>query len=137
MAGRTEENSAKQYSESSFWKKLQGFAIVAGREVVEKVLTLFYTAQRPETPLWAKTVIYSAIAYFILPTDLIPDFAPLAGYTDDMGTVATALATVAMCITPEIQAEAKKQAQTWFREDAAQSAAYSSDDHPIREISIE
>ncbi len=110
---------APAYSEQSFWEKLKGAAVYAGREVIEKALTLYLTAQRPETPLWAKMVIYSALAYFVLPTDLIPDFVPLTGYADDLGTLATALGTVVMSITPEIKQAAKQQVNDWFGDPTA------------------
>lgn len=128
----------EQYSDNNFWQKLTAFAAHAGREVVEKALTLFYAAQRPETPLWAKTVIYSALAYFILPTDAIPDIVPLAGYADDLGTLVAALGTVAMCITPEVQQAARQQVRTWFGDlDANNGQSGPSAEHPIREIQID
>lgn len=95
--------SSEQYSEQNFWNKLKGVAVFAGREVVEKALTLFYAAQRPETPLWAKMTIYSALAYFILPADAIPDFLPISGFTDDLGALAAAFGAVAIAITPEVR----------------------------------
>jgi len=140
---------ADAYSEQSFLGKLKAAAIYAGREVVEKALTLYLTAQRPETPLWAKMVIYSALAYFVLPTDLIPDFVPLTGYADDLGTLATALGTVVMSITPEIKQTAKQQVNAWFGDPTveggglpAQSAYRNAPDvpqagDPIREIAID
>ena len=78
-----EEKDDQGYSEDNFWKKLKNYAIDAGREVVEKALTLYYAAQSPETPPTAKTVIYAALTYFILPIDLISDFLPGVGYVDD------------------------------------------------------
>ncbi len=105
---------SNNYSESSFWEKLRDCAIVAGREVVEKALQLYYAAQAPETPIWAKKVIYGALAYFILPTDAIPDFIPVAGYVDDLGALAAAIATIVAYITPEIEEKAKRKAAEWF-----------------------
>ena len=72
-----------KFNENSFWAKLAAVAKSVGREVIEKALWLYYAAQRPDVPLWAKTTIYSALAYFILPIDLIPDFLP-GGYVDDL-----------------------------------------------------
>lgn len=126
--------SPDDYTDQNFWDKLRKFAAQAGREVVERALTLYYAAQRPETPLWAKTVIYSALAYFILPTDAIPDITPIAGYADDLGALAAALTTVAMCITPEVKRTAKQKLEDWFgkaEEDTIKSA------EPIGEIPIE
>lgn len=127
-------NSPDDYTEENFWDKLKKFARGAGKDVVEKALTLYYAAQRPETPIWAKTVIYSALAYFVLPTDAIPDITPIAGYADDLGALAAALTTVAMCITPDVREDAKQKTQDWFGKDEVE--ADESDDR-MREIEIE
>ena len=55
--------------------------------MIQKALWLYYAAQRPQTPIWAKTTIYAALGYFILPVDIIPDLIPGAGYVDDLGPV--------------------------------------------------
>jgi uncharacterized membrane protein YkvA (DUF1232 family) len=52
----------QQYSDTGFWQKIKNFALSAGREVVEKALWLYYAAQEKDTPLWAKTAIFSALA---------------------------------------------------------------------------
>jgi uncharacterized membrane protein YkvA (DUF1232 family) len=104
----------EQYSEKGFWEKLAAYAFAAGREVVEKALQLYYAAQNPDTPAWAKSVIYGALAYFILPLDAIPDTIPLAGYSDDLGAIALALATVAAYVTPDVKEKAKSKLQHWF-----------------------
>ncbi|MES2264837.1 MAG: YkvA family protein [Pseudomonadota bacterium] len=106
--------SSIEYSESNFWGKLKNFALQAGREVVEKALWLYYAAQRPETPLWAKTIIYGALAYFISPVDAIPDITPIVGYADDLGALAAAIATVSTYINDEVKELAKKKLQHWF-----------------------
>ena len=106
----------KYYSEDSFWQKLLKFARTAGREVVEHALSLYYAAQEPDTPAWAKTVIYGVLGYFIFPVDAIPDLIPGVGFSDDLGALAAALATVAAHVTPEIKARAKEKAAEWFGE---------------------
>ncbi len=102
------------YSESRFHQKLTRYAKAAGHEVVEKALRLFYAAQSPDTPRWAKTAIYGALGYFIFPLDAIPDFAALVGYTDDLGVLAAALATVSMYITDDIKERSRLTAEKWF-----------------------
>lgn len=116
MSNQTNQGYGKYYSEDSFWQKLLNFARAAGREVVEQALSLYYTAQAPETPTWAKTVIYGALGYFIFPVDAIPDVTPAVGYGDDLGVLVAALATVAAHVTPEIKALAKEKAAEWFGE---------------------
>jgi uncharacterized membrane protein YkvA (DUF1232 family) len=139
----TPEKLAEQYfqqesgkGDQAFWQKIKSFATLAGREVIEKALTLLYAAQRPETPLWAKTIIYSALAYLVLPTDVIPDFIPFTGYADDLATLATALGAVAMSITPQVKEAAKQQVNDWFGDQPIDRQT-SSSDNPIRVISID
>ena len=67
-----------------------------------------------DTPGWAKTIIVGALGYFVLPTDAIPDLVPVAGYTDDLGTIGTALAIVAAHIKQEHKDKAKEKIDIWF-----------------------
>jgi uncharacterized membrane protein YkvA (DUF1232 family) len=109
--------TAEDYSEESFWDKVTRFAKRAGREVIEKALWLHYAAQDEKTPVWAKTTMYGALAYFILPADMIPDIIPGAGFTDDLGALAAAVTTVAIYITPAVKAKATEQVNRWFGEE--------------------
>lgn len=102
------------YSEARFWWKLSRFARTAGREVVEKALYLFYAAQRPETPAWAKAVAVGALGYFILPVDALPDIAPVIGYTDDLGVLGLALATIAVYVDDGVRWKARRTLSRWF-----------------------
>lgn len=102
------------YSEGGLWDKLRRHARKAGRHLVELALQLFYALKDPGTPLWARTVIVGALGYFISPVDAIPDIIPVIGYSDDLGVLVAAVATVASCITDEIKAKAAAQASRWF-----------------------
>lgn len=106
-----------EYSDSSFWQKVKDFAKQAGREVIEKALWLYYAAQRPETPAWAKTIIFGALGYFITPVDAIPDLTPLLGFTDDLGALAAALTMVAVYIDEDTRAKAADKLDNWFGAD--------------------
>ncbi len=116
MNNRSKQGYGKYYSQDGFWKKLLNFARTAGREVVENALSLYYTAQAPDTPIWAKTVITGTLGYFILPADAIPDLIPAVGFSDDLGALVAALAAVAAHVTPEIKNRAKEKAAEWFGE---------------------
>lgn len=112
----TEHNNAFQeaYSDESFWDKLFRYAKTAGKELVEKALWLYYAAQRPTTPVWAKGVIYGALGYFILPVDAITDIIPGIGYSDDLGIIAAAIGVVAMYMDDEVKAQATQKLRDWF-----------------------
>jgi uncharacterized membrane protein YkvA (DUF1232 family) len=103
----------KEYSDKSFWAKAKTAAKAAGSEVMRKALWLFYAAQAKGTPAWAKTVIYGALAYFILPLDAVPDVIPVAGYTDDLGAIAAALATVSVYVDKDVKEQAEAKMKDW------------------------
>jgi uncharacterized membrane protein YkvA (DUF1232 family) len=104
----------REYSDSSFWDKVVQYAKIAGKEVVGRALQLYYAAQDPNTPAWAKTVIFGALGYFIFPVDAIPDPTPLVGYADDLGVLAAAVATVALYITEDVKRKARQKLRDWF-----------------------
>ena len=65
-----------------------------------------------------KAAIYSALGYFILPIDVIPDVTPVVGFSDDLAAIAMALALAQVYITPEIEAQAKERIMSIFGEKA-------------------
>lgn len=90
-------------SEAALRTKLLRAGRAAGREVVEKVLWLWFASRRPDLPAWARTAVYGALAYFVLPTDAIPDLLPGIGYGDDLGVLAWALATIANYVDADVK----------------------------------
>lgn len=112
----TDDNSQyeKDYSDDNFWNKVVKFAKKAGKDVIEKALLLYYAAQSPETPVWAKTTIYGALGYFISPIDLIPDLMPVVGYTDDLAVLVAAIAAVSAYINDDVRKQAADKLTSWF-----------------------
>ena len=111
---REERGYGSEYSEESLWQKIATFAGRAGRETIEQVLVLYYCCLDRDTPVWAKTVIVSALGYFIAPLDAIPDLMPGVGFSDDLGALAMALATVVAHVKPEHRQQAQEKMKTWF-----------------------
>lgn len=97
------------YSDEGLKDKIAKFAKTAGSKVIYHVLVLYYLLQSKELPFKTKMKIYGVLGYFILPTDLIPDFAAGFGYTDDMAALIWVLNTLADSITPEIEQKAKEK----------------------------
>jgi uncharacterized membrane protein YkvA (DUF1232 family) len=102
------------YSDSRFWEKAKGYAKVAGRKALEPALKMYYSATDKDTPLWAKSAIYGALGYFISPIDAIPDLLPVLGYTDDIGVLVAAAATVAAYIKKEHVLKAQETLHQWL-----------------------
>lgn len=104
----------KKYSEEGFWKKLEKYAKDAGYQIVFTALKLYYAARRPETPAWAKASIFGALGYFILPFDLIWDFIPIVGYSDDLSVLLLAVGAVSLYISDDVERQAKETLAKWF-----------------------
>ncbi|KTC40200.1 MAG: YkvA family protein [Pseudomonas sp.] len=98
------------------WRKIGRYALHVGRSLITKALWLYYAAQRPQTPAWAKSTIYGALGYFVLPLDLIPDLVPGAGYADDLGVLSLSIAAVAAHINQEVKEQAAGRLVEWFGE---------------------
>lgn len=102
------------YSERGLMNKLAAVAKKAGIKAVYAVLLLYYALQSPNTSTKDKSIIYGALGYFILPLDLIPDFIPLAGFTDDLGALVWAISRVVANITDEVRQQARAKLHDWF-----------------------
>ena len=111
-----DEDYEKHYSKEGFWDKIKAKK-KAGRRVVELAFQLYYALQSPETPKWEKTMILSALGYFISPIDVIPDSIPIVGYMDDLGVLAIAVSVVARYITDEMRSKAKNETDKLFGEE--------------------
>jgi uncharacterized membrane protein YkvA (DUF1232 family) len=114
MDSQIDPQAQAEYSEDKLWNKVAKYAKKAGSEVIEKVLWLYYAAQSPDVPLKAKTIMYGALGYFIMPLDVVPDIAPVVGYSDDLGVLVAAIAAVSMYINDEIKEQARQKMQDWF-----------------------
>jgi len=88
-----------------FWAKAKRFA--AQLPFAEDLVTAYYCAFDHATPLQVKAALVAALAYFILPYDLVPDMLPALGFADDAAVLATALRMVAAHIRPEHRAAAR------------------------------
>lgn len=56
-------------------------------------------------PGWRKLVVMGAVAYVLLPIDLVPDLVPVIGWLDDIGAIGAALAFFAR----DVQSHASKE----------------------------
>ena len=105
---------AKHYDENELWEKLRRFAKKAGIKVTYAALLLYYVLKNPATSSKDRAKIIGALGYFILPIDLIPDFIPIAGYTDDLAALTWGIYCVIKSITPEVKANAAAKLHEWF-----------------------
>lgn len=50
---------------------------------LREAMAAYYCARDPNTPTRVKAAVLAALAYFIMPADVIPDLIAVLGYTDD------------------------------------------------------
>lgn len=99
------------FSENAFWSKVKGLAKKAGSKILYLAFILYYTATSKTIATPQRALLFGALGYLILPVDLIPDFVPAVGLTDDLAALSIAYKIVKENVTPDIEDKAKTQLQ--------------------------
>jgi uncharacterized membrane protein YkvA (DUF1232 family) len=84
--------------EKGFWPKIRRVATKI--PFAADALSVWWCARDPETPTAAKGMMLAALAYFVLPTDAIPDILAGIGFTDDAAVFAALMAVVGKNLKP-------------------------------------
>jgi len=92
------ETPDEQGVRRNFWPKLK--RVAANIPFAEDLLAAYFCAFDRDTPRHVQVALIGALAYFIMPFDIIPDMMPLIGFTDDAAVLVTALRLVSTHITP-------------------------------------
>ena len=108
------EKYIPDYDARKFWKKLTRTFKRLGAKAAYYALILYYAMQDPQVSRKDKGIIIGALGYFLLPFDLMPDFLPGIGYTDDIAALTFAIYKVWRCITPLVKSQAESQVYAWF-----------------------
>jgi uncharacterized membrane protein YkvA (DUF1232 family) len=58
-----------------------------------RLVRAYFSKEYREMPWETIALAIGAIAYFVSPVDLIPDFIPVAGYVDDAAVIALVIAS--------------------------------------------
>ncbi|MEB3256366.1 MAG: DUF1232 domain-containing protein [Synechococcaceae cyanobacterium] len=86
----------------------------AGRTIARPALECYEMLVDGATPHQARLTVLAALTYLMVPLDLIPDFLPAAGFTDDMVALTALLGLCSRHITPAIRTRAKDRLERWF-----------------------
>jgi uncharacterized membrane protein YkvA (DUF1232 family) len=92
--------------ERDFWQKLK--ATCRKIPFVDDLTAVYYCAIDPKTPLQVKAILFGALAYFVVPFDVVPDFLGLIGFSDDAAVLYAAVRAVLPHLKPEHRARAKE-----------------------------
>ena len=103
------------FSDSKFWIKIKEVAKKVGLKTTAYALILYYILQKKEVPVSDKLLITGCLGYFILPIDLIPDFAPVVGYSDDIAGMIFAVKRCMVYIDDEVKKNVSQKLISWFK----------------------
>ena len=98
-----------------FWPKIR--KVAAKVPFASDALAVWYCARDDATPVAAKGMMLAALAYFVVPTDAVPDFIAGLGYTDDAAVFTAMLAIVGRHLKPRHRAAARDAIERLRAED--------------------
>ena len=102
------------FTDGEFWEKMKDVAKKVGLKTTSYALILYYVLKKDGVPLTDKMLITGSLEYFILPIDLIPDFIPIAGYTDDAAGMLFAIKKCMNYVDDEIKENVSDRLISWF-----------------------
>lgn len=110
------KSSQQYFSEKKFAGKMVNYGKTIGIKIAYYSFLLFYTFKSPNTPKSAKLTIAGALGYLIFPLDLLPDFIPLVGFTDDSAVIVYAVYQIIKHIDEPIKQQAHEKMMKYFGE---------------------
>ena len=93
-----EEARREEKVREHFWRT----AGRAARHVpfMEDVVAAYFAATDKKTPMRVRGTLLAALAYFVMPVDMIPDFILGLGFTDDVAVLTAAITAIQGHIRP-------------------------------------
>ncbi|MFZ3418390.1 YkvA family protein [Vibrio harveyi] len=95
--------------EKTFWRKMKNSVKKAGEEIAVMGIKSWLAMADSNTSVRHKAILGGALAYFVLPTDMVPDVLAGVGFTDDMAALTLATNSVGNAITDEHEEQAREK----------------------------
>ncbi len=97
------------------WTRLSSYLKSIGRVSARPILLLYYVMQSKDTPWKDKVTIFCALAYLVLPIDILDaKRLPIIGWLDEITSLAVAIQRMSKYITPKMEAETDAVLDRWF-----------------------
>ena len=103
----------ERYVERGFWRKVR--RTLARVPFLDRAIAVYYAAFDPSTPVRVKAIMLAALAYFVMPVDVIPDVLAGIGFTDDAAVLLLAVRT----LSPHIKKQHVERARAYLAEQRA------------------
>lgn len=93
----SEFRTRREKVKRGFWKTARR----AARNIpfMDEVVAAYFCALDEKTPMRVRMTLMAALAYFVLPFDVVPDMLVGIGFTDDIAVLMAALTAVRSHIT--------------------------------------
>ena len=89
-----DEQTVKQ----GFWRKLR--RTIGRIPFTEDAAAAYFCATDPKTPRYVGAILIAALAYFVVPADVIPDVIVGLGFSDDASVLLAAITAVGGHLKP-------------------------------------
>ena len=86
----------------------------AGRTLARPALECLELLLDAKTPPQVRITMGAALTYLLVPMDLIPDFIPAAGFSDDLVALTALLGLCTTHMNEEIRIRAQRKLDRWF-----------------------
>ncbi|MDG2081875.1 MAG: YkvA family protein [Bacteroidales bacterium] len=105
----------KHYDESELKSFLRSYGKKLGNTVVLYALIILTLISDSRVPLKLRVMLTASAGYLLLPADLISDFLPIIGFTDDIAFLTYVMSSANDYITPEVKEEARGKMNRWLK----------------------
>ncbi|HHC7307616.1 TPA: YkvA family protein [Vibrio campbellii] len=103
------DQTMQALDEKTFWRKMKNSVKKAGEEIAVMGIKSWLAMADSNTSVRHKAILGGALAYFVLPTDMVPDVLAGVGFTDDMAALTLAVNSVGNAITDEHEEQAREK----------------------------
>ncbi len=104
----------KYYEENNFLTKLKKLIFKLSKEMVVRVIMLWLLLVSGKVPIKTRLLILAALGYLVMPADLVSDFIPALGFTDDVAFLTYTFNQTTRYMDDSIRKEAEKKLQSWM-----------------------
>jgi uncharacterized membrane protein YkvA (DUF1232 family) len=105
MTELTEADRDEAIVKRGFWQKAR--RLIGHVPFIEDAVATFFCASDGATPLRIRATLFGALAYFVMPFDIVPDFIVGLGYTDDAAILLAAFTAASSHITESHRQKAR------------------------------
>ncbi|MFM2158688.1 MAG: hypothetical protein RLZZ124_1162, partial [Cyanobacteriota bacterium] len=86
----------------------------AGRTLARPALECLELLLDADTPPQVRLTMLAALTYLLVPLDLIPDFIPAAGFSDDLVALTALLGLCSTHMSEAVRLRAQRKLDRWF-----------------------